>query len=166
MGRPVVHWELWTKSRDKISDFYRRVFDWKIEPAPGMEYNIVDTGGQGGINGGIMTPQHEGPWPGNMSMYIDVDDLAAYRHRVKDAGGKILVEDQQVPGMGRSRCSPIRTAASSDSGRVRRSSLRLFEACGPWSRRQETAITVVREQGAVNLVDNPPSLPAEYLAKM
>ena len=65
-----------------------------------MKYHLVETGGQGGINGGIMTPQREGPWPGNMSFYIAVDDLATYRKRVQDAGGKILVEHQDVPDMG------------------------------------------------------------------
>jgi predicted enzyme related to lactoylglutathione lyase len=35
-----------------------------------------------------------------MSFYIDVEDLKAYRKRIVDAGGKILVEEQQVPGMG------------------------------------------------------------------
>jgi predicted enzyme related to lactoylglutathione lyase len=100
MGRPVVHWELWTKSRDRLSEFYRKVFDWKTESIPGMDYMMVDTGCEGGINGGIMTPQHEGPWPGNMSFYIDVDDLAAYRKRIQDAGGTIVIEEQEVPGMG------------------------------------------------------------------
>jgi predicted enzyme related to lactoylglutathione lyase len=35
-----------------------------------------------------------------MSFYIDVDDLAAYRARIQQAGGKILVDEQQVPGTG------------------------------------------------------------------
>ncbi len=99
MGNPVVHFELWTKSLEKVSDFYHQAFDWKIDPNPETKYNLVDTGGEG-INGGIMTPPREGPWPGNMSFYIGVDDLAKYRQRVKDAGGTILVEEQQVPGMG------------------------------------------------------------------
>lgn len=98
MGKPVVHWEFWSKDPSKVSDFYSRVFDWKIQPVPGMDYHFVDTQG-GGINGGIMKPQ-EGPWPGNMAFYIDVDDLASYRKRITDAGGKILVEEQEVPGMG------------------------------------------------------------------
>jgi predicted enzyme related to lactoylglutathione lyase len=101
MANPVVHWELWTKSPQKVCDFYRKVFNWNIERVPDMEYHMVKTGGEGGINGGIMTPQREGPWPGNMSFYIDVDDLAAYRKRVQDAGGKILVEEQDVMGMGK-----------------------------------------------------------------
>ena len=55
---------------------------------------------QGGINGGIFKPDREGPWPGNMVLYIDVDDLAAYRKKIVAAGGKIHVEEQEVPGMG------------------------------------------------------------------
>jgi predicted enzyme related to lactoylglutathione lyase len=100
MGKPVVHWEFWSMDPARVSDFYSKVFDWKIQDMPEMNYRIVDTGGQGGINGGIMTPKRDGPWPGNMSFYIDVDDLASYRKRITAAGGKILVEEQAVPGMG------------------------------------------------------------------
>jgi predicted enzyme related to lactoylglutathione lyase len=82
-----------------LSDFYSTVFGWSASPVPGMEYTFVETGGQGGINGGIATPR-EGPWPGNMAFYIDVDDLAECRGRIAEAGGRILVEEQQVPGMG------------------------------------------------------------------
>ena len=99
MGKPVVHWELWSKDPSRVSDFYAKVFDWKIQHYPEMSYHFVDTGGGAGINGGIMKPQ-DGPWPGNMSFYIDVDDLASYRKRITDAGGTIIVEEQQVPGMG------------------------------------------------------------------
>jgi predicted enzyme related to lactoylglutathione lyase len=100
MGKPVVHWEFWSKDPAKVSDFYSKVFDWKIDDRPELNYRIVETGGDGGINGGIMTPQRDGPWPGNMSFYIAVDDLAAYHKKINGAGGKILVEEQEVPNMG------------------------------------------------------------------
>ncbi len=100
MGRPVIHWELLSKDPAKLSDFYEKVFAWKIQHFPEMNYRVVETGGQGGINGGIMQPKHEEPWPGNMTFYIDVEDLADYRKRIIAAGGKILVEEQEVPGMG------------------------------------------------------------------
>ena len=100
MGRPVVHFELWTNNPDKLSDFYAKTFDWKVNANRETKYNIVETGGKGGINGGIMTPQRKAPWPGNMSFYIEVDDLAAYSKRIVAAGGKIVAEEQQVPGMG------------------------------------------------------------------
>jgi predicted enzyme related to lactoylglutathione lyase len=54
----------------------------------------------GGISGGIVKPQREGPWPGNMLCYILVDDLAAYREKVVANGGTICIEEHQVPGMG------------------------------------------------------------------
>ena len=100
MACPVIHWEMWTKSPEKLGDFYKKVFGWKIDPRPELNYHIVDTRAKAGINGGMMTPQHKEPWPGNMSFYIDVDDLDAYRQKVQDAGGKILVEEQDVGGMG------------------------------------------------------------------
>lgn len=99
MATPVVHWELWSKDPAKVSDFYAKVFDWKIQEIPQLRYRIAESGGPGGIGGGIMQPQ-EGPWPGNMCLYIAVDDLAAYRRRIVEAGGRIVVEEQEVPGMG------------------------------------------------------------------
>jgi predicted enzyme related to lactoylglutathione lyase len=100
MGKPVVHWEFWSKDPAKVSDFYAKVFDWKIQDMPELNYRLVETGGSGGINGGIMTPQREGPWPGNMAFYIAVDDLAAYSKKIVAAVGKIVVEEQEVPNMG------------------------------------------------------------------
>ena len=100
MGKPVVHWEFWTENPEKVSDFYSKVFDWRIQNIPEIKYRMVETQAGAGINGGIMTPQRSGPWPGNMSFYIDVEDLATYRKKIEEAGGKILVPEQEVPGMG------------------------------------------------------------------
>lgn len=57
MGRPAVHWEFWTEDPNRVSDFYKRVFDWEIRSIPALDYRLVETGGSGGINGGIMKPQ-------------------------------------------------------------------------------------------------------------
>jgi len=99
MGRPVVHWELWSKDPEKIGAFYAQVFGWNVKHIPEMNYRLVETGGEGGINGGIMRPQ-DGPWPGNMAFYIDVDDLEPYAAKVRAAGGKMIVERMEVPGVG------------------------------------------------------------------
>jgi uncharacterized protein len=99
MGRPVVHWELMSKDPAGVASFYAKIFDWKVQHMPELNYRIVDTGGEG-INGGIVKPDREGPWPGNMLFYIAVDDLDAYRKKIVAAGGKIHVEEQEVPGMG------------------------------------------------------------------
>ncbi len=104
MGRPVVHWEFMSKDPAMVSDFYAKLFGWKIQRMGGpVDYRLVETGAKGemrGINGGILKPDREGPWPGNMLFYVLVDDLAAYRRKIVEAGGQIHVEEQEVPGMG------------------------------------------------------------------
>ena len=99
MGNPVVHWELWSEDPDIAAEFYGKVFDWEMRSIPEMSYHLAETGGEGGINGGIMKPQ-QGPWPAKLTFYIDVNDLAAYRRKITDAGGKIVVEEMAVPGVG------------------------------------------------------------------
>src|SRR5256886_10229762 len=97
MGRPVVHWEFMSQDPEKVSDFYAKIFGWKVRHVPQLNYRLVETGAKGemrGINGGIVKPEREGPWPGNMLFYVLVDDLAAYRRKIVDAGGVIHVEEQ------------------------------------------------------------------------
>ena len=105
MGNPVVHFELMSKNPEKVSDFYAKTFGWKVKHMPEINYRLVDTdakaSGMPGINGGIVKPDKPEPWPGNMLAYILVDDLAAYRKKVKAQGGKIQIEEQKVPGMGK-----------------------------------------------------------------
>jgi predicted enzyme related to lactoylglutathione lyase len=99
MGRPVVHWELWSKDPARAADFYCRVFDWKVEHIPAMDYRLVQTGGGKGIDGGITKPE-EGGRPGNMACYIEVEDLRQYRDRIVEAGGRIVVEEVELPNVG------------------------------------------------------------------
>ena len=87
MGNAVIHFELMSKEPEKVSDFYAKIFDWKINHCPEINYRIVETGAEGemhGINGGIVKPDKPGPWPGNMLFYILVDDLSAYRKKIVD----------------------------------------------------------------------------------
>jgi predicted enzyme related to lactoylglutathione lyase len=100
MGNPVVHWEFMSKQPEKVADFYAKIFGWKIQHHPEINYRLVETGSPMGIGGGILKPDREGPWPGNMLFYVAVDDLAEYREKIVKAGGKIHVEEQEVPGMG------------------------------------------------------------------
>jgi predicted enzyme related to lactoylglutathione lyase len=100
MGNPVVHFEFWSQSPEKVSSFYEKLFGWQIRHDREIDYLMVDTQGQGGINGGIMKPAREGPWPAKLCFYIAVDELALMVKKVRDAGGKIHVERQEVPNLG------------------------------------------------------------------
>ena len=101
MGRPVVHWELWSQDPDKASAFYAQAFDWKItaQDMGQMKYWTVDTENESGINGGIMKP-NSGPVPGNMCLYIQVASIEVALERIARAGGKTIMEQTDIPNVG------------------------------------------------------------------
>lgn len=43
-----------------MSAFYEKIFNWKIQHIPELNYRMVETGGEGGIDSGILKPEHEG----------------------------------------------------------------------------------------------------------
>ena len=99
MGQPVVHFELWSKDPARTGEFYSRVFGWKVSHIPELNYWVTDSGEKRGINGGIMAPI-EGPWPGNICLYVSVPQLSDAVEKVRAAGGKIIAERVEVPNMG------------------------------------------------------------------
>jgi predicted enzyme related to lactoylglutathione lyase len=100
MGLPVVHFEMMSKDPSGVSDFYAKIFGWKVRNHPEVNYRVFETGSKMGIGGGILKPDRDGPWPGNQIFYVAVDDLAKYNRKIEKAGGKIHIEEQEVPGMG------------------------------------------------------------------
>ncbi len=110
MGRPVVHWEIWSHEHKKLAEFYQKLFDWKIDFGNPMDYGLVETGepgsaapegGQAGrINGGIMKPK-PGPIPAShLTFYVQVEDLQATLEKAKSLDGETLVPPTPIPGIG------------------------------------------------------------------
>jgi len=94
-----MHFELAADDVAKLADFYRGVFDWKIEKAPGeMEYWMIDTGeGEGGPNGGMMKKTM--PSSGILD-YFAVESVDDFSKKVTSRGGQVLMAKQAVPQMG------------------------------------------------------------------
>ncbi len=97
MGRPVVHWEISAKDGRKLQDFYSKLFDWIIKHDEKLNYGLVDTGGQGGINGGIFQGEKI---PTYVTFYVQVDDLQAYLQKAEKLGGKTIIPPTPIPGVG------------------------------------------------------------------
>lgn len=91
MPNPVVHFEIGCRDQAKTSEFFSKLFDWKIEqigPAA-----MINTGGQFG--GHITALGHE---PHNyVTFYIDVDDVQAYLDKAVALGGKALIPVIKIP---------------------------------------------------------------------
>lgn len=97
MGQPVVHFEIAGKDAKKLQDFYANLFNWKVDTNNPHNYGMVETGGQGGINGGIMQAPHGVPY---VTFYVLVDDLQAYLNKAESLGGKAVVPPTPIEGVG------------------------------------------------------------------
>ena len=98
MGQPVVHWEIAGKDAAKLQGFYSELFDWKISVDEALNYGVVETGGQGGIDGGIFAPS-SGAAPYTM-FYIHVGDIQEYLNKIESMGGRTETPPMDIPGVG------------------------------------------------------------------
>jgi predicted enzyme related to lactoylglutathione lyase len=111
---PVVHFELPAENKDRMVDFYSKVFGWnaqKLGPEMGnyVVVSTTETDGNGrpknpgAINGGFFEKAKEHSHP---TVVIAVDDIHASMKSVEEAGGKIIGgghkagEPDDIPGVG------------------------------------------------------------------
>ena len=107
---PVVHFELPAEDRKRMADFYSKVFGWKTEQLGEDMGNYVlatttdsDEKGPkkpGAINGGFFQKTDDKPaqYP---SVVIAVDNIGEHIKTLERAGGKVLGEPVDIPGVGR-----------------------------------------------------------------
>jgi uncharacterized protein len=106
---PVVHFELPYDDRARIVTFYDAVFGWKMQSlgeemghyvlATTAEADAIPDAPAGAINGGFFKRQPSMPGQ-HPSVVIGVPDIKAAMRRVKDAGGDVLGEPMDIPGVG------------------------------------------------------------------
>ncbi len=107
---PVVHFEMPYDDPDRVSKFYKAAFGWKLNNTGEAMGNYVmatttDTGPDrmvkkpGNINGGFF--QKKPDWPAQYpSVVIAVDNIQSAMGKVKTAGGEVLGEPMDIPGVG------------------------------------------------------------------
>jgi uncharacterized protein len=92
MGRPVVHFEIGCRDSAKTKEFYKKMFDWKIEAFGPAAMISAESGGVGGH---ISTLGHE---PFHYTIfYVDVEDVAEALKKAESLGGKTLVPPVDIP---------------------------------------------------------------------
>lgn len=95
-------YELMTSDTAAAADFYSHVVGWKTADGSTSRnpYTLFQIGGQG-VSGMMELPKEacdQGAQPGWVG-YIAVDDVDAEVKRVEQAGGRMLREPDDVPGM-------------------------------------------------------------------
>jgi predicted enzyme related to lactoylglutathione lyase len=96
-GKNFVHMEIPADDRDAAARLYSEIFGWTYqhmeEPAP---YTVFETDSFGGG----FNPVGDYAKPGDVRLYIDSDNIEADCEKIKSAGGTILGEKTEIPGMG------------------------------------------------------------------
>ena len=107
---PVVHFEMPYENSDRLVKFYEQAFDWQMQKL-GTEMSDYVTATTteidenrmvkkpGAINGGFFPKKPDLPtqYP---SVVIAVDDIKEAMKKVRAAGGKVLGEPMEIPGIG------------------------------------------------------------------
>ncbi|MDB5798748.1 MAG: glyoxalase [Paucimonas sp.] len=107
---PVVHFELPYEERERIAQFYRNAFNWQTQMlGPEMGNYVLATTTEtgpagplkpGAINGGFYGKSAQMPEAQHPSVVIGVDDIRAAMEKVRSAGGEVLGEPMEIPGVG------------------------------------------------------------------
>ena len=106
---PVIHFEMPYDNRERMAKFYGAAFGWQTQLLGQEMGNYVvattpatdDKGPKtpGAINGGFF--EKKADWPAQYpSVVIAVDDINDAAKKVKQAGGKVLGEPVEFPGIG------------------------------------------------------------------
>ena len=106
----VVHFEMPYDDRERMVEFYESAFAWRTQKlgADMGDYVLATTTESGAngptrpvrINGGFYRKNPD--WPAqHPSIVIAVGDIDESMKKVTDAGGQVLGEPMEIPGVGR-----------------------------------------------------------------
>ncbi|HUK84044.1 MAG TPA: VOC family protein [Verrucomicrobiae bacterium] len=95
---PIVWFDIRAANVKRAQRFYGRLFGWKFEQLPGMEYWRIDLGGTSALNKGGL-----GKGDKRRTSYLNfilVPSVARFVTKAKKLGGKIVTPRTVVPGHG------------------------------------------------------------------
>lgn len=110
MKNPVVHFEMPADDRNRMANFYNKAFGWKTQLLGEEMGNYVvvqttdtDENGMiktpGNINGGFF-PRSASEPAQHPSVVIGVENIQEAMKNIAAAGGKVLGEPMEIPGIG------------------------------------------------------------------
>ena len=67
-----------------------------MDPMEGMNYSMVDSPTESGINGGIGGQEEQGY---QVTFYVQVDDLQAALDKAESLGSKTVMPPTEIPGV-------------------------------------------------------------------
>jgi uncharacterized protein len=106
MNNRVIHFELQADNVERAMNFYQKVLGWTFDQMMtkdqgGMDYWGITTGDKGpGINGGMYQRPKDSEKFYLYDCTVMVDDIDKAMKAVKDNGGTITKEKDEIPHVG------------------------------------------------------------------
>lgn len=95
MSNPVMRWQIISPTADKLADFYCKLFGWEATRDNMLNYQMIDTGSERGIHGGVWPAPPEAP--SFVQLFVEVDDCDVYVKQATTLGASVLVPPQALP---------------------------------------------------------------------
>jgi predicted enzyme related to lactoylglutathione lyase len=111
LDHTIVHFEIPANNPEKLSEFYKNLFGWKVdkmsmgamgdyytfETRAGTAQNMEKAQNTAGTNGGMMKRMDANQKPVN---YVMVESVDEYSKKIQSLGGKIVTPKTPIPNMG------------------------------------------------------------------
>lgn len=95
----IVHIDIPADDLERATNFYSKLFDWKMEKFPGIEFYLVKTKGLDGADGpGGGIGQRQGDQ--KITAYVGVSSVDEYIVKAEALGANTVLPKMAVPGMG------------------------------------------------------------------
>ena len=94
---PIVFWELATHDMDKTVEFFREVFEWKIEFNDRLGFYIIPKTSppNEALDGGVFTLKRAKlPF---LTVFIQVEDIEEKARLIQKKGGFIVDQPSEIP---------------------------------------------------------------------
>ena len=100
----VVHFEIHASNPDQLAAFYAKVFGWKVNHLPELDYWLLDTGDGDGINGGLLrrrgAPATNGQPVNAYVCSLGVKSVDESFRAALASGATEALPKQAIPGVG------------------------------------------------------------------
>ncbi len=97
MPNHLCHFEIMTRDTEKAKAFYGTLFDWKFDDATMPGYTLINAGVD--PSGGLFKSPSSAHGS-CVNVYIQVQDIDGTLKKVRDLGGKVIVEKTAIPNTG------------------------------------------------------------------
>lgn len=98
-NNPVVMWELASHDQEKSVTFLRKLFDWELQFDDSLGFYLLpaEPGEKEDYYGGAVFTLGKARLP-FLTIYVRVEDIEAKASLVRELGGHIIEEPNEVPG--------------------------------------------------------------------